>query len=110
MQQAAKRSKKAKLAGAVTDVDGRPIVGPNVPWAERRHRSRRDRRWGTCWSPVQISRRLQLVFPDDESMRADPEGKWIGSQTWPDDDHEPDGSLREPQQRRSLMSKSTHLI
>ena len=82
-QQAAKRPKEAKLAGnarlrayvedklagAVTDVDGRPIAGPNVPWAGRRHGRRQDRRWGTCWSPEQISRRLPLDFPDDESMR-----------------------------------------
>lgn len=49
-QQAAKRPKVArlaanprlrayvehKLAGAVTDAEGRPIAGPNVPWAGRR--------------------------------------------------------------------------
>ena len=64
-QQAAKRPKKAKLAanprlreyvqaklsGAVTDADGSPIAGPNVPWVGRRQ----DRRWGTAWSPEQIS-------------------------------------------------------
>lgn len=82
-QQAAKRPKEArlagnarlrayvedKLAGQVTDVDGRPIAGPNVPWAGRRHGRRQDRRWGTAWSPEQISQRLPLDFPDDESMR-----------------------------------------
>lgn len=59
-QQAAKRPKQAKLAtnpqlrayverklaGEVTDADGRPIAGPNVPWAGRRHGLRQDRRWG----------------------------------------------------------------
>jgi transposase, IS30 family len=64
-QQAGKRPKPAKLAthprlrayvehrlaGAVTDADGRPIVGPNVPWAGRRHGRRQDRRSGVAWSP-----------------------------------------------------------
>ncbi len=58
-----------RLAGAVTDADGRPIPGPNVPWKGRRHGRRADRRWGTAWSPEQISRRLRIDFPDDESMR-----------------------------------------
>ena len=58
-----------RLAGAVTDADGRPIPGPNVPWKGRRHGRRADRRWGTAWSPEQISRRLRVEFPDDESMR-----------------------------------------
>ena len=82
-QQAAKRPKQAKLAvnlrlrayvehklaGEVTGADGRPIVGPNVPWAGRRHGPRQDRRWGVVWSPEQISNRLRIEFPDDESMR-----------------------------------------
>ena len=86
-QQAAKRPKLAKLAmnprlrayvehrlvGAVTDADGRPIAGPNVPWAGRRHGRRKDRRWGVAWSPEQISHRLRIDFPDDESMRISPE-------------------------------------
>ena len=58
-----------RLAGAVTDADGRPIPRPNVPWKGRRHGRRADRRWGTAWSPEQISHRLRLDFPDDESMR-----------------------------------------
>lgn len=82
-QQAAKRPKPAKLAtnprlrayveaklsGQVTDADGRPIAGPDVPWAGRRHGRRQDRRWGVAWSPEQISNRLKVDFPDDESMR-----------------------------------------
>jgi IS30 family transposase len=82
-QQAAKRPKPAKLAtnprlrayvehklaGVVTDAQGRPIAGPNVPWAGRRHGRRKDRRWGVAWSPEQISNRLKVDFPDDESMR-----------------------------------------
>jgi hypothetical protein len=58
-----------RLAGTVTDAEGRPIPGPNVPWKGRRHGRRADRRWGTAWSPEQISRRLRVDFPDDESMR-----------------------------------------
>ncbi len=82
-EQAARRPKDAKLAvntrlreyvqerlaGTVTDADGRPIPGPDVPWKSRRHGRRADRRWGTAWSPEQISHRLRLDFPDDESMR-----------------------------------------
>ena len=58
-----------RLAGAVRDGEGRPIPGPNVPWKGRRHGRRADRRWGTAWSPEQISARLKVEFPDDESMR-----------------------------------------
>lgn len=58
-----------KLAGEVTDAEGRPIAGPNVPWAGRRHGRRQDRRWAVVWSPEQISNRLKVDFPDDESMR-----------------------------------------
>ena len=86
-QQAARRPKTAKLAtnprlrtyvehklaGEVTDAQGRPIAGPNVPWAGRRHGRRQDRRWGVAWSPEQISNRLEIDFPHDESMRISPE-------------------------------------
>jgi IS30 family transposase len=58
-----------RLAGTVTDAEGRPIPGPNVPWKGRRHGRRADRRWGVAWSPEQISRRLRVDFPEDESMR-----------------------------------------
>jgi IS30 family transposase len=58
-----------RLAGTVIDGEGRPIPGPNVPWKGRRHGRRADRRWGTAWSPEQISHRLRLDFPDDKSMR-----------------------------------------
>jgi hypothetical protein len=50
-----------RLAGAITDADGRPIPGPNVPWKGRRHGRRADRRWGVAWSPEQISRRLRTA-------------------------------------------------
>lgn len=58
-----------RLAGAIADAKGRPISGPSVPWKGRRHGRRADRRWGACWSPEQISRRLHIDFPHDASMR-----------------------------------------
>lgn len=58
-----------RLAGAVTDAEGRPIPEPNMPWKGRRHGRRADRRWGVCWSPEQISQRLRIDFLNDEAMR-----------------------------------------
>ncbi len=58
-----------RLAGVVTDAQGRVIPGPQVPWKARRHGPRKDRRWGAAWSPEQISHRLRVDFPQDESMR-----------------------------------------
>ena len=39
------------------------------PWKGRNRPRRQDRRWATAWSPEQIANRLQVDFPDDESMR-----------------------------------------
>jgi IS30 family transposase len=58
-----------RLSGAVKRPDGSVVAGPEVRWIGRRHGRRRDRRWGTAWSPEQISARLRVDFPDDESMR-----------------------------------------
>ena len=58
-----------RLVGAIADARGKTIPGPQVPWKRRRHGRRADRRWGKCWSPQQISRRLQVDFPHDASMR-----------------------------------------
>jgi IS30 family transposase len=58
-----------RLSGAVERPDGIAVAGPEVRWVGRRHGRRKDRRWGKCWSPEQISHRLRLDFPDDESMR-----------------------------------------
>jgi len=58
-----------RLSGAVKRPDGSVVAGPEVRWIGRRHGRRKDRRWGTAWSPEQISARLRLEFPDDESMR-----------------------------------------
>lgn len=58
-----------RISGQIRDAQGQRIPGPSVPWKGRRHGRRADRRWGASWSPQQISRRLQLDFPDDASMR-----------------------------------------
>src|SRR5205814_1335913 len=58
-----------RLSGAVERLDGTAVRGPQVRWIGRRHGRRRDRRWAKAWSPEQISGRLRLDFPDDESMR-----------------------------------------
>jgi IS30 family transposase len=81
---AAKRPKEAKLvtnprlreyvqdrlAGHVRRPDGTIVPGPMPPpWKGLNKPRRQDRHWSTAWSPEQISRRLQVDFPDDESMR-----------------------------------------
>jgi IS30 family transposase len=83
-QQAAKRPKIAKLVGndrlreyvqerlegSVCRPDGTIIAGPETPpWKGLNKPHRADRRWATAWSPQQISHRLEVDFPDDESMR-----------------------------------------
>ena len=58
-----------RLSGVVRDPSGR-IVGPPGPaWKGRNKPYRGDRRWVQGWSPEQISNRLRVDFPDDESMR-----------------------------------------
>src|SRR4051812_46956694 len=58
-----------RLAGLVQRPDGIAVDGPQVKWSGRRHGRRTHRRWARSWSPEQISNRLHLDFPDDESMR-----------------------------------------
>ena len=58
-----------RLSGAVERPDGTAVRGPQLRWIGRRHGRRQDRRWAKAWSPEQISGRLRLDFPDDESMR-----------------------------------------
>ena len=57
-----------KLSGVIRDGDGN-VVGPFASWKGRNKPRRADRRWATAWSPQQISNRLPIDFPDDESMR-----------------------------------------
>ena len=83
-QQAAKRPKPAKMVtndrlreyvqerldGSVHRADGTIVAGPDTAeWKGRNKPHREDRRWSTVWSPQQISNRLKIDFPDDESMR-----------------------------------------
>ncbi len=83
-EQAAKRPKTAKLAadhrlrdyvqdrlsGKVRHPDGTEVSGPTVPASFSRNKPhRQDRQWATAWSPEQISHRLEVDFPEDESMR-----------------------------------------
>ena len=57
-----------KLSGVIRDGDGN-VAGPFASWKGRNKPRRADRRWATAWSPQQISNRLPIDFPDDESMR-----------------------------------------
>src|SRR5699024_11203738 len=83
-QEAAKRPKRAKLAsnprlrqyvedrlaGVLRDENGRTVAGPDTPaWKGLGKPRRADRKWFTAWSPEQISHRLKIDIPDDESMR-----------------------------------------
>jgi len=58
-----------RLAGKIAKPDGFLVSGPEVSWIGRRHGRRADRRWSKAWSPEQIAHRLDVDFPDDESMR-----------------------------------------
>ena len=58
-----------RLAGLNTHPDGRTVKVPKVAWKGRRLGPRQSRRWATAWSPEQISRRLELDFPGDMTMR-----------------------------------------
>jgi IS30 family transposase len=57
-----------RLAGTVMTERGKRL-GPQTAWNGRRHGRRQDRHWAWSWSPQQIANRLQIDFPDDESMR-----------------------------------------
>lgn len=58
-----------RLSGVVRGSDGE-VVGPAGPaWIGRNKPHRGDRRWVQGWSPEQISHRLRVDFPDDDSMR-----------------------------------------
>lgn len=58
-----------RLSGQVKLPDGRG-AGPAGPkWSGKNKPHRADRRWVQGWSPEQISKRLPVDFPDDDSMR-----------------------------------------
>ena len=59
-----------RLSGKVRHPNGKTVTGPTTPqWRGRGKPHRKDRPWVLAWSPEQISRRLKVDFPDDESMR-----------------------------------------
>ncbi|PZX11909.1 IS30 family transposase [Palleronia aestuarii] len=82
-ERAARRPKPAKLAmnsalrqyvqdrlsGQISRPDGSVVTGPDVVWKGRRLGPRQPRRWAMAWSPEQISSRLRIDFPGDETMR-----------------------------------------
>ncbi len=59
-----------RLSGQIRRPDGIVVPGPPAPrFTGNNKPHRRDRAWMWAWSPEQISGRLKLDFPDDESMR-----------------------------------------
>jgi len=59
-----------RLSGEVRRPHGTAVPGPaTATWKGRSKPMRQDRRWTIAWSPEQISNRLRIDFPDDESMR-----------------------------------------
>ena len=59
-----------RLSGQLKTPDGKVIRGPEPPrftGINKPHRKHRG--WSAAWSPEQISNRLKVDFPDDESMR-----------------------------------------
>jgi IS30 family transposase len=66
---ALRRYVEDRLAGVICRPDGEPVPGPDVPWTKRRSVRRQPRRWGQARSPEQISARLKIDFPEDETMR-----------------------------------------
>lgn len=59
-----------RLSGTITMPNGDAVAGPpERQWKGLNKPHRQDRRWVKAWSPEQISNRLRIDFPDDESMR-----------------------------------------
>lgn len=58
-----------RLSGQIKTPDGKVVRGPEPPrftGINKPHRKHRG--WSSAWSPEQISNRLRVDFPDDESM------------------------------------------
>lgn len=59
-----------RLSGQIRGPDATVAAGPiEREWRGLNKPHRQDRRWVNAWSPEQISHRLKVDFPDDESMR-----------------------------------------
>src|SRR5579872_2891590 len=58
-----------RLSGVEITPDGQLVGPPGPRWNGKGKPHRADRRWVKGWSPEQISKRLRVDFPDDESMR-----------------------------------------
>lgn len=58
-----------RLAGTIHSADGSVVGPPTATWKGRNRPRRQDRVWATAWSPEQISRRLPIDFPENQTMR-----------------------------------------
>lgn len=59
-----------RLSGHISRLDGVIVTGPPPPrFNDNNKPHRKHRAWVRAWSPEQISQRLKLDFPHDESMR-----------------------------------------
>src|SRR5665213_900120 len=59
-----------RLSGHITRPDGTIVTGPPPPrFTGNGKPHRKHRAWVRAWSPEQISQRIKLDFPHDESMR-----------------------------------------
>jgi hypothetical protein len=60
---------QGRLEGKVYGADGREIIGPRqAPFKGRNKPHRSNRKWVNGLLPEQITNRLKINFPDDESM------------------------------------------
>lgn len=67
-----------KLGALVHTAAGEPVGSAGLVWNGKNKPFRGDRTWVTGWSPQQISQRLPLDFPGDESMRISAEAIYQG--------------------------------
>jgi len=67
-----------RLAGVIHSADGSVVGPPTASWKGRNRPRRQDRVWATAWSPEQISKRLPIDFPDDDTMRISHEAIYQG--------------------------------
>jgi IS30 family transposase len=58
-----------RLSGYIRGPSGQKVGPEGRTWKGRNKPHRGDRRWVQGWSPEQISERLKVDFPHDESMR-----------------------------------------